>query len=162
MTATSEWINTEIWNKIVSPQGLDCPDAKEIKFPAGDSRHFTFFFNLFVCFQITNMIASRKIHDEWNIFEGFFENWVFLVVWGIIVGLQIIIVTFGGFVFEVIPLTWEQWLICAAISFTVFIIDALTKLIPDRFTYAVGKDTVFDKREIAAGRAPEAKFAEEK
>jgi hypothetical protein len=36
----------------------------------------------------------------------------------------------------------------------------VTKLIPDRFTYAVGKDTVFDKREIAAGRLPEAKFAQ--
>jgi hypothetical protein len=37
-------------------------------------------------------------------------------------------------------------------------VDALVKLIPDRYTYAVGKDTVFDKREEAAGRTAEAKF----
>jgi len=75
--------------------------------------------------------------------------------------LQFIIVQYADFIFKVISLSWEQWLIAIVISFTVFIIDALTKLIPDRFTYAVGKDTVFDKRELAAGREPAKKFLDE-
>jgi len=137
---------------------LDCPNQEWLVFPGGYSKHFTFFFNLFVLMQIVNMICARKIHDEYNIFEGFCDNFVFIAVWGIILGLQIVIITWTSFIFKVIALSWEQWAIGLAISFTVFIIDALTKSIPDRMTYAIGKDTVFDKREIAAKRAPEAKF----
>lgn len=111
--------------------------------------------------QIVNMICARKIHDEWNIFEGFFNNGVFLFVWGLILVLQICIITWTSFIFKVIALSWEQWAIAVGISFTVFFVDAVVKLIPDRFTYAVGRDTVFDKREIAAGRAPESKFINE-
>lgn len=130
-------------------------------FPGGYSKHFTFFFNLFTLMQIVNMICARKIHDEWNIFEGFFNNGVFLFVWGLILVLQICIITWTSFIFKVIALSWEQWAIAVGISFTVFFVDAVVKLIPDRFTYAVGRDTVFDKREIAAGRAPESKFINE-
>jgi len=111
--------------------------------------------------QIVNMVCSRKIHDEFNIFGGFFDNYVFLIVWGLILGLQIVIITFTDFIFKVIALSWEQWVIALLISFTVFFVDAVTKLIPDRFTYAAGKDTVFDEREVAAGRSPEKKFLED-
>lgn len=93
------------------------------------------------------MICSRKIHDEWNIFEGFFTNPVFLLVWGLIVGLQFCIIQFTSFIFKVEPLGWEQWVIGLAISCTVFFVDALIKLIPDRFTYAIGHDSVFDRNE---------------
>jgi len=34
------------------------------------SRHMTWVFDFFVFMQIWNMICARKIHDEWNIFEG--------------------------------------------------------------------------------------------
>lgn len=105
------------------------------------------------------MIAARKIHDEWNIFEGFFNNWVFLLVWALILGLQFCIIQWTSIIFKVRPLGWEQWAICVVVSLTVFIIDAIVKCIPDRFTYAIGRDTVFDRREVAAGRKAEAKFA---
>lgn len=104
------------------------------------------------------MICARKIHDEFNIFEGFLTNWVFLLVWGLIVFLQFLIITYTSIIFKVVYLTWEQWLICLGVSLTVMIVDFVTKFIPDRFTYAVGKDTVFDRREIEAGREPEKKF----
>jgi len=45
------------------------------------SRHLTVVFNVFVLFQIFNMIAARKIHDEKNIFEGVFGNAMFIGVW---------------------------------------------------------------------------------
>lgn len=127
-------------------------------FPEGESRHLCFFFNTFVLMQIISMICSRKIHDEFNIFEKFFSNWVFLLVWGIIIGLHILLIEVGGSIFGTIGLSWEQWVIGIAIACTLFIIDALVKFIPDRFSYAIGKDTVFNEREIAAGRAPETKF----
>jgi len=125
----------------------DCSGVEWIQFPGGHSKHFTFFFNLFVLMQIMNMICSRKIHDEFNIFEGFFNNCVFLLVWGVIVGLQFCIIQFTSFIFKVEPLGWEQWAIGLAISATVFFVDALIKLIPDRFTYAIGNDSVFDRNE---------------
>lgn len=125
----------------------DCSNVKWIEFPGGYSKHFTFFFNLFVLFQIMNMICSRKIHDEWNIFEGFFSNPVFLLVWGAIIGMQFLIVQFTYGVFKVEPLGLEQWLMALGISITVFFVDAVIKLVPDRFTYAIGKDSVFAARE---------------
>lgn len=105
--------------------------------------------------QIANMIASRKIHDEKNIFEGICENWVFVFVWAVILGLQVVIIEFSGFVFSVQGLAWEQWLIAFLASLTIWLIDLLVKCIPDRFTYAVGKDSVFDEREKKAGRQAE-------
>lgn len=58
-----------------------------VQFPGGAPRHWTFFFTLFVLLQIVNMLCSRKIHDELNIFKGMFDNWVFLAVWVAIIGL---------------------------------------------------------------------------
>lgn len=49
------------------------------------SRHLTIVFNLFVFMQIFNMICSRKINDELNIFDGITTNPAFLVVWTVIV-----------------------------------------------------------------------------
>lgn len=86
---------------------IGCPGTDYLHFPGGYSRHMTFFFNLFTLMQIVNMICARKIHDEWNIFEGFFKNGVFLAVWGIILILQIFIITFTSFIFKVIALSWE-------------------------------------------------------
>jgi hypothetical protein len=77
-------------------------------YPKTDSRQFTFFFALFVLFQITNMLASRKIHDEFNIFSGICDNWVFIAVWIFIVILQVVLTMYAGQIFEVHRegLTW--------------------------------------------------------
>ena len=56
------------------------------------SRHLTVVFNLFVMFQIFNMLAARKIHDEFNIFEGMHTNAMFIGVWLVIVIGQVLIV----------------------------------------------------------------------
>ena len=50
----------------------------------GYSRHMTIVFTAFVFMQIFNMINSRKIHDEKNIFEGLFSNYLFIAIWVII------------------------------------------------------------------------------
>ena len=42
-------------------------------------------FNIFVILQVFNMINTRKINDEWNIFDSFFANKMFLGVWLVIV-----------------------------------------------------------------------------
>jgi len=112
--------------------------------------------------QVINMFCSRKIHDELNPFKGIFENAVFMVVWIGIFGLQVIITTFTGVVFEVCPdgLHWMQWVVSFLIGLTVIFINFFIKFLPDRITPAIGRDRVFDAREKEAGRKPEPKFAD--
>lgn len=129
-------------------------------YPMSDSRQFTFFFALFVLFQITNMLASRKIHDEFNIFAGICDNFVFIAVWIFITGLQVVLTQVTGRIFEVHTegLVWQQWIEALLIALTQFIIDFAAKFIPDRMTPAMGADSVFNKREEAAGRPRCTKF----
>jgi len=61
----------------------------------------TFIFTMFVLFQIFNMICSRKIHDEFNIFEGIHTNFMFCLVWFVILVLQFVITQYTGQVFVV-------------------------------------------------------------
>ena len=42
-------------------------------------------FNVFVILQIFNMINCRKVNDEKNIFDGLFDNKMFVIVWLVIV-----------------------------------------------------------------------------
>ena len=46
------------------------------------------------------MLSSRKIHDEFNIFEGITSNLMYIVIWIIIAGGQAVIVMFGGIAFK--------------------------------------------------------------
>lgn len=110
------------------------------------------------------MLASRKIHDEFQIFSGICDNFVFIAVWLFILVLQVVLTQFTGTVFEVHNegLTPIQWLEALGIACSQFIIDFLTKFIPDRMTPAMGQDTVFDKREIEAGRSRCTKFDDKK
>jgi len=57
----------------------------------GPSRHYTFIFTAFVLMQIFNMICCRKIHDEFNIFDGIFTNPMFVILWLLIMAGQILI-----------------------------------------------------------------------
>jgi hypothetical protein len=45
-------------------------------------------FNIFTVMQIFNLICSRKIHDEKNIFDGILRNWMFV---GVFLGILKII-----------------------------------------------------------------------
>jgi magnesium-transporting ATPase (P-type) len=60
-------------------------------------------FNIFVYLQVFNMINCRKINDEKNIFEGIHTNWMFLAIWLVIAGMQVIIIEFFQIVFDVSP-----------------------------------------------------------
>lgn len=72
------------------------------------SRHLTAVFNLFVFFQIYNMVCCRKINDELNFLDGILNNIYFAVVWVAIVILQALLITFAGRVFKchAAGLTW--------------------------------------------------------
>jgi len=59
--------------------------------------HFTIFFNTFVFMQVFNEVNCRKLKStELNVFKGFFNNPLFLIILVGTIVVQILIVEFGG------------------------------------------------------------------
>jgi Ca2+ transporting ATPase len=82
----------------------------------GPSVHHTLVFNAFVCMQLFNQVNSRKVSDQEEVHKGLTKARLFLyVVLGEAV-LQLCIVQWGGEVFDTVPLTLPQWLLCAGIG----------------------------------------------
>src|SRR5262249_38672901 len=77
-------------------------------------RQVSMFFTIYVLFQVWNEINCRSLVPEISGFAGLFRNPVFLAIVGLIVVVQIVIVTFGGeSVFKVAPLGVVDWLLIA-------------------------------------------------
>jgi Ca2+-transporting ATPase len=74
------------------------------------------FFSIYVFFQVWNQINSRSLVPEVSGFHRILENRTFLTVAATVAVGQLLIVTFGGPIFEVEPLSPLQWL--AVITFT--------------------------------------------
>lgn len=84
-------------------------------------------FNAFIMCQVANEVNSRRINDEYNVFEGLHKSPIFLGVLTITIGLQAIIINFLGLFFKVVPLNWEEWLACIAIGLGAFPVSFLTR-----------------------------------
>jgi hypothetical protein len=89
------------------------------------------------------MVNARKIRDEFNIFSGVFLNRMFVVIWLTILVLQCLITQFTQDVFVVCRdgLAWHQWLISFALGISVWPIDFLIKLYPDKLCFSLDKKT---------------------
>ena len=118
-----------------------------------NSRHFSWIFHCFVFMQIWNMVCSRKIHDEFNVFEGVFSNPMFLLVWLFIVIGQIAI-SFSGQVFKLHPagLSPIQHLEAIGYALSVFVVNAILKCVPDWIIpFQLGPDSVYDREKAKNG-----------
>jgi len=107
----------------------------------GASRHMSVVFNVFVLMQVFNMINARKIHDEVNICAGITQNYLFLGIWALIAGFQVIIAQYTGKVFEVNKngLDSGQWMISLIFGAFVLLYDFFLKFIPDSICPELGK-----------------------
>ena len=76
----------------------------------------TIVFNAFVFCQLFNELNSRKINNEWNIFQSIHKSWMFIIIFVFTGGMQAIIVEFCGRFTNTVPLNWYQWLICIALG----------------------------------------------
>ena len=122
-----EWDGEHVMNGMVQDfYGLDVYRHYANHTP---SRHLSIVFNLFVLFQIFNMLAARKINDEFNILEGMSTNFMFITVWLIIVIGQVLITQFGSKAMKVHirGITFEQWIICLVISAFSLVVNAVLK-----------------------------------
>jgi Ca2+-transporting ATPase len=72
------------------------------------------FFSVYVFFQVWNQINCRSLTPEISGFHRLLDNPIFLLVAGAVAAGQVLIVTFGGAVFKVEPLSLGQWLAVGA------------------------------------------------
>mmetsp|Transcript_22166 Transcript_22166/g.16559 ORF Transcript_22166/g.16559 Transcript_22166/m.16559 type:complete len:204 (-) Transcript_22166:41-652(-) len=79
--------------------------------------HYSMIFNAFVFCQVFNEINSRKLGaKEYNVFKGFFNNFLFQFVIIVTIVVQYLLVQYGGTAIRCAPLTLEQHGICICIG----------------------------------------------
>ncbi|CAJ1936868.1 unnamed protein product [Sphenostylis stenocarpa] len=89
----------------------------------------TLIFNAFVLCQVFNEFNARKLEKK-NIFEGLGKNWLFIVIVGLTIALQLVMVEFLKEFANTERLTWEQWGVCVGIGALSWPIGLLVKYIP--------------------------------
>lgn len=89
-------------------------------------------FNVFVWMQIFNQYNSRRLDNNYNIFEGVYKNYYFLVIQVLIVGGQVLIMFVGSDVFNLkVRLTPGQWGISIILGLLSIPFAVVIRTIPD-------------------------------
>jgi len=96
-------------------------------------RQATVFFTTYVFFQVWNQINCRSLTPRLSGLAGLHRNPLFLIITALTVAGQIAIVTFGGRVFNVEPLSAYDWLAIAAATSTVLVFGEAVRWIRRRF-----------------------------
>ncbi|KAG1465460.1 hypothetical protein G6F56_004882 [Rhizopus delemar] len=104
-----------------------------LHYDADDATLQTIVFNTFVFCQIFNEINCRRIDSKLNIFHNVLANKFFLFIFFLCVGLQAIIVNFGGTAFQVTRIDGASWAISICIGLVSLPIGVVIRLIPDEF-----------------------------
>ena len=86
------------------------------------------FFTFFVMLQFWNMFNAKAYMTGHSAFKGIGSNYTFLAVCALIVIGQFFIVTFGGTMFNVVPLRMESWLVIAAVTSSVLWVGELLRI----------------------------------
>ena len=90
--------------------------------PTEKTRHYTLIFNTFVFMQVFNEINSRKLGSkEYNVFAGFFNNFLFIGIIIFTIGVQYVLVQHAGQPLRCVPLSTNEHLICLGIGLFSFI-----------------------------------------
>jgi Ca2+-transporting ATPase len=89
----------------------------------------TLFFTVYVFFQVWNQINCRSLTPDVSGLRGLWWNPYFLAVASLTVVGQVLIVTFGGRVFDVEPLAWREWLAVAGATASVLVFAELARVV---------------------------------
>ena len=90
-------------------------------------------FNTFIFAQICNLVNSRRINDEYNIFEDLHKSPLFLIILGVIIMAQVLIINFLGPIFKVQRLAWDEWLVSIAIGIGAMIWSQIIRFVSRNF-----------------------------
>lgn len=97
------------------------------------TEELSMFFTIFVFFQIWNLFNAKAFQSGHTAFYNLKGSKVFfMVVVGIIIG-QYIIVTIGGQMFSVTPLSWQNWGLIIALTSLIMIVPTIMKFIKIQF-----------------------------
>ncbi|KAF0700241.1 Aste57867_9196 [Aphanomyces stellatus] len=99
--------------------------------------HYTMIFNTFVFMQVFNEINARRIHDEFNVFDGIFSNSLYVGISIFQVVMQVVIVQFGSLAFGCHALDQTQWLICVGLGVVSLPLGLVLRLIPVPVSLAI-------------------------
>ncbi len=94
-----------------------------------DAYRLSYFFTFFVMLQFWNMFNAKAFGDDKSAFADFKDSKVFMLVAVLIVIGQYLIVTFGGQMFSVVPLSWRDWGIIIALTSVVLWIGEIYRLV---------------------------------
>jgi len=115
--------------------------------------HFTIFFNIFVFMSVFNLINSTKLRrEEKNVFEGIFDNYLFVLIQCIIIGGQILMVTFGGRALRTHSLTIFQHFCCIIIGSLTLVVGLIAKSLSSTFIEEEEEEIKGSLRNIASIR----------
>eukprot|EP00286_Rhodomonas_abbreviata_P007986 CAMPEP_0181334288 /NCGR_PEP_ID=MMETSP1101-20121128/26162_1 /TAXON_ID=46948 /ORGANISM="Rhodomonas abbreviata, Strain Caron Lab Isolate" /LENGTH=1182 /DNA_ID=CAMNT_0023444219 /DNA_START=304 /DNA_END=3852 /DNA_ORIENTATION=- len=96
------------------------------------SQHYTMVFNVFVFLQVFNEVNARKIHGEFNMFQGIMYNNLFLIVviGTFVVQIVLVQVPYVNTAFGCASLDIMQWVVCFALGATSIPINMLIYFLP--------------------------------
>jgi Ca2+-transporting ATPase len=97
------------------------------EFPSLTYRQVTIFFCVYVFFQVWNQINCRSLSPRESGLRGLLANPTFLAIASLTVVGQLLIVQFGGVVFDVEPLAVIDWLVIAATTASVLVFAELMR-----------------------------------
>ncbi|KAI6966817.1 calcium-translocating P-type ATPase [Hortaea werneckii] len=90
-------------------------------------------FNTFTWMQIFNALNNRRLDNRFNVFEGIFKNWFFIMIFCIMIGGQTLIMFVGGEAFQVVRQTGPQWAIAIILGVISLPIGIVIRLVPNEF-----------------------------
>jgi P-type Ca2+ transporter type 2C len=97
------------------------------EFPSLTYRQVTIFFCVYVFFQVWNQVNCRSLSPRESGLRGLLANPTFLGIASLTVVGQLLIVQFGGAVFDVEPLAVIDWLVIAATTASVLVFAELMR-----------------------------------
>lgn len=77
--------------------------------------------------QVFNEINSRKLGQVYNVFQGFFNNLLFLIIIVFTIAVQCTLVQYGGKSVRTVPLTWQEHCLCIGIGAFSLVVSVLIK-----------------------------------
>lgn len=95
------------------------------------SYQYTIVFQVFVFMQVFNSINARKLENELNVFHGFFNNPLFIVITLLTIVVQMILVEYGGSPVSCVQLSMNDNIKCLSLAAIMLPLAVVVKFIPE-------------------------------
>ncbi|MBO4287876.1 MAG: calcium-translocating P-type ATPase, PMCA-type [Kiritimatiellae bacterium] len=99
---------------------------------APEAQKATSVFNCFVWLQLFNAVNARSVRAGGSAFGGLFRSRSFLGVMGLVAALQVLMVQYGGNLFQTVPLSLEVWLRTFALGASVLLFGGIVHTVTRR------------------------------